>query len=645
MALYLHRALRADFETPLKLFGQFWNPWLLLALLAGPVLLAWRSVRLPAADDSAGDTAPPSETAMSAEAPPAAGAPWRRRGFAALAALAAAAAVALFVAGEFWDPPGTRKAGRVAVDEFHSQWEKTDRPMDTEWYGQLSGYNYACIYAYLSRFYKMSRIQRAIDDKLLANVDVLIVKTPTVRYTPAEIDAIERFVARGGGLLLIGEHTDVFRTGEFLNAISRRFGFSFRYDVLFGIDATFEERYVRPLIPHPITQTMPPLDFEISCSIDPGSSRGEAVMTNTGLWSLPPDYYAINYYPQVEDRAIARYGAWIQTWATRHGDGRVVAFSDSTQFSNFSAFEPGKIEELMGMVEWLNHSGGFTMANVLLTIAALGLALAAAMLASGWEGGWLVLLAAGSLGWFVAVLAIRAAHAAELPMPKNVRPMVEVVMDRTISDAALPVGGFITGRDDAFGIFERNILRLGYFIGRHRGKAALDGNLFVVLEPDRDVPPEFLDEVVDYVRRGGKLLVLAAPATKPDEKSTANILLQPFSMAVDPQTNYTGPVTLGGEPVTLGGGPTIPVASAAAIVGGEPLATLPGIAATDNRPITVAARREFGKGSVTVVGFATRFTDLNMGVTGEVLPDAELRKVYEFEYRLLRGIIGAGATR
>ena len=49
MALYLHRALRTDFESPLKLFGQFWNPWLLLLLLAGPVLLAWRFVRLPIA--------------------------------------------------------------------------------------------------------------------------------------------------------------------------------------------------------------------------------------------------------------------------------------------------------------------------------------------------------------------------------------------------------------------------------------------------------------------------------------------------------------------------------------------------------------------------------------------------------------------
>ena len=287
--------------------------------------------------------------------------------------------------------------------------------MNTEWYGQLSGYNYYCIYDYLSRFYDMSRIEKPLDDQTLADVDVLIVKTPTARYQPAEIGAIERFVARGGGLMLIGEHTDVFRTGEYLNGISRRFGFTFRYDVLFGIDAPFEEQYLRPLIAHPITQRMPPLDFQISCSIHPGSSGGQPVMTNTGLWNLPPDYYVLNYYPQVEDRADARYGAWIQTWASRHGAGRVVAYTDSTQFSNFSTFEPGKIEVMMGMVEWLNRSGGFTAANILLLIAAAAPALAAMMLARGWDSGWLVLIAAGVLGWVVAAVAIRAG------MPPNCR--------------------------------------------------------------------------------------------------------------------------------------------------------------------------------------------------------------------------------
>jgi hypothetical protein len=82
----------------------------------------------------------------------------RRMGAVALAALA----VALVAGGLYWDFVGTRKPGRILVDEFHSKWEPTERPMDTSWYGHLSGYNYATMYDYWSRFYDVGRIKNTI---------------------------------------------------------------------------------------------------------------------------------------------------------------------------------------------------------------------------------------------------------------------------------------------------------------------------------------------------------------------------------------------------------------------------------------------------------------------------------------------------
>ena len=104
-------------------------------------------------------------------------------------------------------------------------WERTDKPFDTTWYGHLSGYNYYCIYDYCSRFYTMSRLTKPIDDEALGECDVLILKVPTRPYSPEEIETVGRFVKRGGGLLLIGEHTNVFGTGTYLNAVARTFGF------------------------------------------------------------------------------------------------------------------------------------------------------------------------------------------------------------------------------------------------------------------------------------------------------------------------------------------------------------------------------------------------------------------------------------
>jgi len=194
----------------------------------------------------------------------------------------------------------------------------------------------------------MGRVTTAIDDQVLRNCDVLVCKIPTERYQPAEVAAIRRFVERGGGLMLVGEHTDVWGSGTDLNDIAREFGFEYRMDCLFGLDSTFEEHLDPPVIRHPVIAHMGPLDFAVSCSIAPGASLGTPVIWNTGLRNAPADYHASNFYPQVLDFAQARYGAFVKLWATSLGRGRVLGFTDSTIWSNFCFFDPGKSELFMG---------------------------------------------------------------------------------------------------------------------------------------------------------------------------------------------------------------------------------------------------------------------------------------------------------
>ena len=618
MAIYMHRALRTAYEEPLDLMGPFWSPWVHLALLAGPVLLAWRFVR----------------PADGTDGPPPAG-PARPKWQPAAAAGVALAAVAALTAAVVWDPVGTRKGGRVLVDEFRSQlpWPtksfdttRTDKPFDTEWYGHASAYNYACMYDYSSRFYAMSRLRKPLNSDVLRACDVLVLKVPSGSYSPAEVAAIRHYVEGGGGLLLLGEHTSVYGSGVYLNQVAEPFGFRFRYDCAFGIDSVFVQKFPPPLAPHPILQHMPPLDFATSCTIDPAGGSGRAVIQAAGLKNLGANYHASNYYPQAENAPQMRYGAFVQLWATRHGAGRVVAFTDSTIFSNFAFFEPGKSELMLGMLEWLNHKNEVFDPRSLLVLVGLCLAAGAVALGRPWRTCWPLLLAAGTLGWAVVVVAAPAAGRAAMPPPEPLRPMTVVALDRTVSQAPLPKNGFIAGRDDAFGLFERSILRLGYFTKRAAGAEATQSDVLVVLHPSRDDQPQlarFRDRLVEYVSSGGKLLVLDSPA---NAESTANRLLAPFGLKVTPVPGLRGTLADTG---TL---PAIPVSSACEVSGGQPLARLGG------RTVAAVARK--GKGSVWVIGFASRFTDVNMGVTGDLVPDPELRKVFDFEFGLLRRIVG-----
>ncbi|MBP8303100.1 MAG: hypothetical protein KBE04_03120 [Phycisphaerae bacterium] len=603
MAVLLHRALRTGYDEPLSLMGPFWSAWVHVVLLAVPALLAWRSTARQARWGPA----------LDAEARPR---PWVR------AAVGPALGVFCIVFGLAWDQAGPRKPGRVMVDEFHSTWERTDRPFDVNWYGPESGYNYACIYDYCSRFYSMSRLTAALDEQALAACDVLVVKTPTSRYAPEEVEVVRQFVEKGGGLLLVGEHTNVFNTGVYLNDLAARFGFGFRDDCLFDIDTPFDQLHTRPVLAHPIIQAVPALDFAVSCSIDPGRSLGRAVILSTGLRSLPADYHASNFYPQVEDRADARYGAFVQLWATRFGAGRVAAFTDSTIFSNFSTFEPGKPELMLGMLEWLNHRN--VRVSVRGWLVGAGVLLAAVGIRAAGSGGslWLLALSAGWLGWAAAAAGIHTVHEKSMPLPRPSRPFVRVVFDTEVCAPLLSKSGFIAGKAGGFGIFERWVLRLGCFTRRSGPVDSLEGDLVVFAEPNRPIRRELRTRLVEIVRSGGHVLVLDSPE---NTGSTANTLLYSFGLAVDQGDPLRG--SLQGPP----GWPAVEVESASRVKGGEPLIQ------TNGAP--VAARVRWGTGTVTVIGFARRFDDLHMGGTGDVVPGPDLRQVYDLQFALLRDIL------
>jgi len=317
---------------------------------------------------------------------------------------------------------------------------------------------------------------------------------------------------------------------------------------------------------------MPPLDFAISWSIDPGTSSGRAVIRGTGLKNKWADYHADNYYPQPEDVAEMRYGAFVQLWSMRFGQGAA----------------------------W------------------------------GWPGAWLLLLSAGLLGWTSAALGVHELHRQAMHPPQAERPLQHVVMDRAVCDCKLPTNGFIAGKNDEFGIFERWILRLGYFPVRRTWPEtvptdvpdAFSGDLLVLVYPNKPLPAGYGEQLEKYVREGGKVLVVDSPE---NQDSTANELIEPFGVSLDPSSRKSGALK------TRAKWPAVPITTAATVNGGEPFAWL------DERP--VGASVACGEGSVTVLGFSSRFSDANMGVTGDLVPKDDMRAVYQVQFSLLRAIM------
>lgn len=615
VALYLHRASRSDPSLPLHVMNQFLSPWIYLVLLAVPSLLAWRWIRM--APGEPGPREPQSAVP-------------RGKSLAAVGLVFLAAM--LLAMGLQINPVGTRKQGRVMFVERHSTWEPTTRPYDTEAFGgndeDSVSYTYTLPYNYLGQFYEMSRLteKQKIDDASLANCDVLVIKTPTARYSPQEVEAVVRFVQSGGGVLLIGDHTNIEKSSGTMNDISRHFGFIFRDDVLYSTESVpDQERYTAPRVPHPAIQHVPELEFAVSCSIEPGIGSGRPVIAATRLWSMPSEYHNGNFMPFAQHCPEMRYGAFVQVWEARYGKGRALAWADSTIFSSFCLYQPGKAEILLNMVEWLNHEGpGVAGCWLLMGLGLLALA-AGAWLSWGCPAVWIVLVAASGCGWVAGSETVAAAHRWSMPLPEVQRPMPRIVIDRTTSQVPLAKGAFNENKQgQGYALMEQWIPRMGYTTARATGAEAFTGDALVVICPTLPASQEFRDRLVEYVADGGKLLVI--DSGDKDPPSTANSLLRPFGLAIQYDQNWQGEITI------VGRWPWAHVDHAWNILGGQCVASL-----GNERSFCATAR--YGKGLVMAITFGMLFNDASMGNDWSHYPNETELVRYQTFFALTRLLV------
>ena len=140
--------------------------------------------------------------------------------------------------------------------------------------------------------------------------------------------------------------------------------------------------------------------------------------------------------------------------------------------------------------------------------------------------------------------------------------------------------------------------------------------------PNIPVSQEFRDALVDYVSKGGKVLILDAPE---NINSKANSLLYPFGININRTTSQNGQLK---APTDW---PVITINSSYSIEGAEPFLWAGNT--------TIGATKKFGKGTVTIISFGSRFADAYMGITGDTVPDQELRKVFDLEFEILKRIV------
>jgi Domain of unknown function (DUF4350) len=578
--------------------------WLLLTLLPAALVLPRRGVALLPAED-----------------------PAERRWARPLAAAVAGIALTFWIG---WDDPGAAKSGRIVFDDSHGAWEPTDVAFDTKGFGRRYSYTYGNFYDLLSWHYDVRRHREGpITAAVLKDADVLIVKTPVKPILPEEIQAIERFVSDGGGLFLIGDHTNLFGMTTFINALAGRFGLAFRADDTFDLGTESLTRWQRPLwLPHPIAALVPSFQFETSATIvAPLDAR--AVMVGYGMGAEPADFNNPGFFGNIHIDQREDFGFFLQHVVLDHGRGRVAALSDSTPFSNFSIFFPGRRELALATVEWLNHEATIwrhlpLVAGVVAVLCLVQLLFAhrrrdAASVVAALIAG----LGIGSL------ILIRVAHALTLPQP--IHDVRTVVFDLELSKAEFPPAlaldpKYQLGGYDTFFVASQ---RLGYMpvMSDDLERSLETADVLVLVDPGRSFTAAERQAVLRFVAAGGGLLVVDGLA---DKGAGTTSILEPFGLSIG-RTALPVPA----ERVT-------PAANGAALVFYRPLQYVVGgfPVLTDQDGNPIYSEVEFGAGRVGVLAEGAAVSRAALGNRFYDNPSDQQQEAFRTTFVILRSIMG-----
>jgi hypothetical protein len=530
--------------------------------------------------------------------------------------------------------PGVKKDGKILIDELHSDWENTTKAFDKEWYGQLSTYNFYSWYKMLDLYYDVDiNINNSLTAELLDDYDVLILKCPTNSYTSKETDSIVKFVKNGGGLYLIGDHTNVFGMNYYLNQVSEEFGITFNSDSTHVLGTGRTSKYKTPeLFPHPIIQNMDEFDFLTSCTLNVPLTSENVILGNK-LLSQPGSYSTEDFFREYGGDLDIEYGCLLQVAALKYEKGRIVAFTDSTCFSNFCIFMDGYENFNLGTIEYLNRENSYNFVNILLIVLVIILIpLSIYLLRSNNKISILsFFVIIGLFTFSIASPFYTYLNELNYPLPEAKKDYDRICFDLEHSNILVTTAPFARlGSDYNFNVFFMWTQRVDLFpsLENDLSDAILKGDAIVIINPHVSFTLEEINLLKDYVSSGGYILLMD---TIENEKTTANELLEQFGLKIrstkikdhklyDYYNSSNNATYIGNiSSVSL------------EIIGGQKVFL-------DENNQSHISINYYGKGKVVAVVDSYSFSDKVMGGAFTV-PDKNLRNIYNTEYYIFEELL------
>lgn len=507
----------------------------------------------------------------------------------------------------FQMPSGDRKEGKVLIEEYYSHWSKSTKPMDEQWYSLASTYNYYTMRVLLNSYYDVSVNEKPLDSIDLSGYDVLILKIPTSAYPEKVINQIVSFVENGGGLWVIGDHTNVFGVATYLNPLLKHFGLALREDAVYhNVNGSFNRLYKNYPVSHPIIQKVPVFMFATPCSIEIQNPSIISVIPGITTKSYRADYSEQNFFPDTKANLNIQSGVNTLLAAGDFGKGKIALFSDSTVFSNFFIYLPGKPELALSIIAWLNHTPGPIWLKPMLFIFFL-LFMTAFILKQRQKPkssrNTILYFFTGALFFITGLLLANFLNFNAYSLPDEKRPLPKVSFIQKYSNIYLPYKEWIVEAPNDFNTFYIWAQRLGIrtIYEKNLDRAITNSKALFFLFPQNPFTETDLIKLHEFVKMGGKVFLF----DDGNPTSTSKDFLKRYELSIEYIEEGAGEIKdIAGALFQI----DLPIGI---IHGNKKDETLLSWKGEKTGPVVIEKR--VGKGSLFVFGIGSVFSNQNFG--------------------------------
>ncbi len=399
--------------------------------------------------------------------------------------------------------PG-REIKSITFDESHGKWETTEQSYGPDDFGRDHNYTYSLLKKFTEDNLGIASLYTSEDQELPSTDSVFILKMPTEKFSEKFVQQTIKWVKKGGRLILIADHTDLYDTAQNSNFLLQNFG------IILASNAVFD-RYGNP-------NFVSSSGFELLSGRIDADNHKRSWQTGTSLLAMPINSiplasYGMSYSQIGDYSSPNRFGDFIPSnylpytshsaiLSSGFGKGTVTVVLDSTQWSNFSFFQKQYQELYYDLISAQKNSNSIILIGLLMPILCI-LFFAALLLDKKIFNYLCLFLSALCLSLFLNL------SVPSLVSPANQKGQLMVFMGAKANTLFLkqliPIG-------------ERNYSRIisamskyGYSPVAHEGGANLkisneDLN-YLIIEPDINQLPD-REEIFSLLNKGSNFTVL-----------------------------------------------------------------------------------------------------------------------------------------